>query len=176
METNLYEHDPLVTGAKGLVFIGDKVLVYQRDGNGEHDFEIDLPGGGVEINKGETPFEGFSRELLEEFGLTITTKDVVHSRRYNNGVSDDRFAEFLVVALPAERVTDIRFGDEGIGYTLLLPEEHLALPNAWKLLQTRAHECLRASECMALGDRSLQACLEPSGQALSATSPAGRLT
>lgn len=67
----LFRPDPDTIGSKGLVFIGDALLVYRRDGNTtNHPHELDLPGGApIDENKPETetPFETFRREVKEEF-------------------------------------------------------------------------------------------------------------
>lgn len=42
----VYKYNPVVSGAKGLIFIGEKVLVYKRDNNTiDHPLMIDIPGG-----------------------------------------------------------------------------------------------------------------------------------
>jgi len=55
-------------GAKGLVFLGNKILVYRRDNKTSNlPLCIDLPGGGREND--ESPFDSFKREIKEEFGI-----------------------------------------------------------------------------------------------------------
>jgi 8-oxo-dGTP diphosphatase len=129
--------DPESVGSKGLVFIGDKVVVYRRDDKTDvHPLEIDLPGGGA--IKGETPFETFRREVKEEFGLPIKPKDIVYARRYASTLVPGQFGYFPVAQLPASMEDKIVYGDEGLEYMLLSLDEYIALKDAWKAHQVRA--------------------------------------
>jgi 8-oxo-dGTP pyrophosphatase MutT (NUDIX family) len=63
---DFFKRDLKADGAKGLILIGSRMLVYRRDNKTKiYPLHIDLPGGGIE--EGETPFEGFKREVKEEF-------------------------------------------------------------------------------------------------------------
>ena len=134
-----FEFDPLSIGTKGLVYIGDKVLVYRRDDKTAlWPLSIDLPGGGRE--KDETPFETFRRELHEEFGLDIKKTDIVYSQRYPSKLTRGQFGYFAVAKLGAERAQEIRFGNEGVEYMLITLAEYLARKDAWPVFQERAAE------------------------------------
>jgi 8-oxo-dGTP diphosphatase len=83
-------------GAKGLVFIDNKILVYRRDGRTtSYPFFLDLPGGGREGN--ESPFETFQRETKEEFGVTVESKDITYSKQYVSTMDPTMEAYFIVV-------------------------------------------------------------------------------
>jgi 8-oxo-dGTP diphosphatase len=97
----IFEYDPLNVGSKGVVWIGDKLLLYRRDGNTtQFPFTIDLPGGGPEGK--ETPFETYQREVREEFGLELTPEDIVAGRMYPSIERPGRTSYFLAAQLPAE--------------------------------------------------------------------------
>src|SRR5688572_7051991 len=95
-----FAYDPQASGSKGLVYIGDKIIVFRRtDDAPTHPNELDLPGGGPEKN--ETPFETFKRELREECGLEITKNDILYARRYASSLHPGKFGWFPVVKFPA---------------------------------------------------------------------------
>ena len=134
-------YDPLAAGTKGLLFIGDKIIVYRRDHHAPiHALELDLPGGGPEGK--ETPFETFRREVKEEFDLDITYQDISYSQRYPSTLKPGTFGYFLVAHLPASQERQIRFGDEGIEYMLMSVEDYLSRTDAWPVFQERARDYL----------------------------------
>jgi 8-oxo-dGTP diphosphatase len=70
IETNTFINEVDFTGSKGIVFVGDRIVVTRRDGNTDrHPFKLDLLGGGREGE--ESPFETFKREVKEEVNLVI---------------------------------------------------------------------------------------------------------
>jgi len=82
-------------GARGLVFIGNKILVYRRDTRTtKFPLCIALPGGGKEGN--ETPFETFKRELFEEFSVTIDKDDIQFSEANQSADEPQKQSFFLV--------------------------------------------------------------------------------
>ena len=134
-----FEFDSLSTGTKGLVYIGDKVLVYRRDDKTtEWPLSIDLPGGGKENN--ETPFETFSREIHEEFSLTITKSAITYSKRYPSTLNKGKFGHFAVAKLGVEQKQLIQLGSEGIEYMLMTLDEYLVRKDAWPIFQKRSAE------------------------------------
>lgn len=141
----IFQEDENFAGTKGLVFIGEKVLVYRRDANApKYPNLIDVPGGGKESN--ETPFETFSREVLEEFGLTIRQEDIVYGRKYKSAVKDNEFGWYLVAELPESDENNIVFGDEGVGYALMGLDEFLKRQDAWPAYQKRAADYLSSTK------------------------------
>lgn len=134
---DFFIYDPLIAGSKGLVFIGDQVLIYRRDNNTtNHPSELDLPGGGPELN--ETPFETFKREVAEEFGLNIIKENIVYVRKYASTIEKGKFAYFPVAKLPAKFEAEIKFGSEGSEFLLLSLEDYIARDDAWEVFQERA--------------------------------------
>lgn len=140
---DIFRQDHQVDGAKGLVFIGDKIIVYRRDTHtAVHPLELDLPGGGGE--EGECPFDTFKREVREEFGLELTPRDIVYARRYPSTIKPGRFGYYLVAKLPPKAQKQITFGNEGVGYLLLTPEEYVVRNDAWSLFQARTVDYLQS--------------------------------
>ena len=93
-------------GAKGLIFIDGKILVYRRDGRtSSFPFCIDLPGGGREPN--ESPFETFRREVKEEFSVTLESHDIVYSKKYASVIDSSMEAYFLVAKPSNVRRQDV---------------------------------------------------------------------
>lgn len=135
-------YDPETVGSKGLVFIGDKVLVYRRDSNTKnYPTYIDLPGGGPEPD--ETPFENYRREIKEEFGLDIYPEQVVYYKKYPSRIEPGKFAYFPVVKLPHSEEEHIRFGNEGSEYLLVSLDELLELKDlAWPYMKDRVKDYL----------------------------------
>ncbi len=122
-------------GAKAAVFIGMRMLVYQRDMDVVWPGCWDFPGGGREGN--ETPFECLSRELREEFGMEIGADTVVLRRRVPSMVDPAQVAWFFVIQLPAQAEAFIRLGSEGQRWALMLPQDVAELPDLVPALRSR---------------------------------------
>lgn len=134
---DFFKVDPLAVGTKGLVFIGDDVLLYRRDNEApKYPLHIDVPGGGAE--KGETPFETYKREVKEEFGLEITEENIVYSKRYESIFEKGKFGWYAVAKLSNEARSEITFGDEGLEYMLMPLKDFLDRDDAWPVYQQRA--------------------------------------
>jgi 8-oxo-dGTP diphosphatase len=135
-----YNRDPLNAGCKGLVFVGNKIVVYRRDTyTDKYPLKIDLPGGGPEGD--ETPFETFQREVKEEFDLSIVPEDIVYVKCWPSQVSPGKVAYFPVARLPFAAQGSIHLGNEGTEYMLMDLNDYLNLSEdevAWPLLQGRA--------------------------------------
>lgn len=142
---DFYKQDPHSIGSKGLVFVGDMILVYRRsEDTDRYPLKVDLPGGGPE--PGETPFDTFKREVNEEFGLDISKEDIVWARKYRSSDNKSKFAYYPVAKLPSSAETDIKFGDEGIACWLMPLEKYIKLEDAaWPVLQRRAEDYLQSA-------------------------------
>ncbi|WP_106746794.1 NUDIX hydrolase [Yoonia maritima] len=119
------QHD----GAKVALFLGDKLISILRD-----DFDHipypnlwDLPGGGREGD--ETPFETVTRELNEELGLSLPPAAVLWQSNFAANYKPDAWVGFFVAQLPADTVTQVKFGDEGQRWDLFDLLSFIALPN-----------------------------------------------
>lgn len=115
------------SGAKLALFLGHDLLVIHRDDDPAIPFpgHLDLPGGGRE--GAETPVQCVLRETREEVGLCLTPEQLNWSRSY---LRPGGVMWFFAAHLRAERVRDIRFGDEGRGWTLMAPDAFIADPMA----------------------------------------------
>ncbi|MCX6793124.1 MAG: NUDIX domain-containing protein [Candidatus Falkowbacteria bacterium] len=129
-------------GVKGLVFIGKKILVYRRD-NKTSNFPlcIDLPGGGKENN--ESPFDTFSREVKEEFGLVVDQNDIEYGKQYMSFIDPTKEAYFIVTKPLNIKESDIVFGDEGQEFFLMILSEYLKLSDAIGRQQEKVLDYLR---------------------------------
>ncbi len=128
-------------GVKGLVFIGDKILVYRRDNKTKIcPLLIDLPGGGREGK--ETPLETFSREVKEEFGININKDDVVFAKKYQGIVDSSLQHYFFITKSLNIKETDLILGNEGVEFYLLYPQTYLELTDAVENQQKRVKEYL----------------------------------
>jgi 8-oxo-dGTP diphosphatase len=124
-------------GAKGALFIGDRLLVTLRD---DCDWipwpdHWDFVGG--EREPGETARETLIREAREEVGLDLSGAEWLWEGSYPSAAWAGETIRFFVLRLPAEVERDIVFGDEGQGWKLVPPREFLSMPKAVPALQDR---------------------------------------
>jgi len=128
-------------GVKGIIFINDKILVYRRDAKTtSFPLHIDLPGGGKENN--ESPLDTFKREAMEEFGIKINDADVVYAKKYVSAMDPTKESYFIVTKSLDIKESDIVFGDEGLEFMLMDPEEYLKLNDGIKRHQDKVREYL----------------------------------
>ena len=141
IDQNLFEKNRNFHGVKGMVYLGDKILVYRRDGNTDSfPFHIDLPGGGKE--DAESPFDTFKRELKEEFGINISKEDINYSKQYMS-IMDPNKESYFVVTRPLNlKISEIVFGNEGLGFLLIPPDEYVNLNDGIKRQQDKVAEYL----------------------------------
>lgn len=129
-------------GTKGLVFIRDKIIVYRRDTKtSSFPLQIDLPGGGREGK--ESPFETFKREVKEEFGVIVEKGDILFSKKYQSVLDPNKEAFFMVTRPLNIEEKDIIFGDEGLEFLLMTPQDFLNLEDGVKRQQDKVAEYLR---------------------------------
>lgn len=111
-------------GAKGLVFLGDKILTYRRDfKTNKYPGCIDMPGGGREGN--ESPFETFKREVNEEFGININENDILFSCSFRSFDDPTKISFFITTKQLKYSEADVLFGDEGTGWQIMTPDEFI---------------------------------------------------
>lgn len=113
-------------GAKTILLLGGQLAVIRRDNIDGIAYPgcLDLPGGGRE--GGESPEACALRELQEELGLRLAVADLAWRQFY----AVPSRAWFFAANLPADRVSDIRFGDEGQGWFLMTPRAFAASAEA----------------------------------------------
>ncbi len=129
-------------GAKGFVFLGEKILVYRRDTNTTiFPLSIDLPGGGREGC--ESPFETFQRETKEEFGIEIKEADIVFCDIVQNIINPNKISYAFITHSLKFTEKDIVFGDEGTEWMLLTPKEFIERKDGIKGQQDWAREFLQ---------------------------------
>lgn len=122
-------------GAKAAVFIGDDLLIYQRDEDVEWGGFRDFPGGGREGD--ETPRACLAREICEEFGLNLDQGVIVWSKAVPAMRDARQIAWFFVVTFPLDSKDRITFGNEGQCWQVQPLEHVMNLPNLVPALQTR---------------------------------------
>lgn len=143
--SDIFAYDPSSVGSKGLVYLGNDILVYRRDTKTDlFPLYIDLPGGGPEGK--ESPFGTFQREVREEFGLEISPERVVHSSAWPSSTQPGATGYFIVVKLPAEAAGDIVFGDEGLEYLIISPREFLTRTDVWPVMRERAQAYFESAD------------------------------
>lgn len=141
IDKNTFNNSADFHGVKGLVFIGDKIVVFRRDNNTKNwPLQIDLPGGGREGN--ESPFETFKREVMEEFGINVEKDDIIFSKKYQAVLDPIKEAYFMVTKPLNIRESDIILGDEGLGFSLMTPQQFVGLKDAVKRQQDKVAEYL----------------------------------
>ena len=112
-------------GAKLALFLGEALVVILRDDKPDIPWPAhwDLPGGGRE--GGESPLDCALRETREELGLRVPPASVQWAKRFTG---DGGATWFLVGHLPANAVDQIRFGNEGQRWELMLPRDYMKHP------------------------------------------------
>ncbi len=141
---NIFDNNRNFHGAKGIVFINKKMLVYRRDNKTDSfPLYIDLPGGGRENN--ESPYETFKREVKEEFGFKITKKDILYAKQYVSAMDASKESYFIVVRLNVTE-KDIVFGDEGLDFFLIETENYLKLNDAIRRQQNRVLDYINSKK------------------------------
>jgi len=140
LDADIDNYDPSAISSKGLVYIGDKLLIYRRDNEAPtHPLFLDVPGGRTE--GAESPFETWKREVKEEFNLDVTREGIVWSRKYNLEDKPGKSVYFNVSIFPESSIDDVQLGGEGIEWMLMTPEEFLAQQDVHQpfLDRTRAY-------------------------------------
>lgn len=114
-------------GAKLALFMGPDLLVIQRDDKPDIPWPgyWDLPGGGRE--DGESPVACALRETREEVSVILTPDQIAWSHHEHR---PSGLAWYFAAHLPAERVRDVRLGDEGQGWQLMPPLDYCRHPLA----------------------------------------------
>ena len=100
-------------GAKAAVFIGERLLVYQRDRRADLRWSgmWDFPGGGREGP--ESPTQTLARELDEEFGLDLAAGKELWRHEQAAGFDPALRVWFFVLQFPQAARNSLRFGAEG---------------------------------------------------------------
>lgn len=140
LEADIDNYDPSAISSKGLVYIGDKLLIYRRGPEAPtHPLFLDVPGGRTQGE--ETPFETWKREVKEEFNLDVDRDAIVWSRKYDLEDRPDQSVYFNVSVFPESSLKDVQLGDEGIEWILMTAEEFLAKQDVHQpfLDRTRAY-------------------------------------
>lgn len=131
-------------GAKGIVFLGDEMLVYRRDTKTNNfPLHIDLPGGAREED--ESPFETFQREVNEEFGIQIEKDEIDFSCTIPSTIEPDKKSFFIVAKTSRFKPEDIVFGDEGTEWMLMSVNEFIQRPDGIKRQQKRVKNYLEGT-------------------------------
>ena len=83
------------------------------------------------------------KEEKEEFGLNLLEKDVCYSKKYNSHLFPGEFSYFIVTKPSKIKEQDIVFGDEGLEYFLINPQDFINLVDGVKYQQERVANYLR---------------------------------
>lgn len=141
IDQDVFSKNTVSFGSKGLVFVGSNIVVCRRDDKTNvYPLCIDLPGGAPEV--GESPFDTFKREVKEEIGLDIHEFDVVYSKQYGSLSDQTKPVYFIVVKSEKIKAEDIVFGDEGLEYLIMTPENFVNLTDSIPKHQQKVSEYL----------------------------------
>lgn len=129
------------SGAKGLIFLNDKIIAYRRDNKASNSPGlIDLPGGGRE--ESESPFDTLKREVMEEFGIKIAKEEIASSFRQDSHVNPGTKSFFFVLKTLGLEAKDIVFGNEGTEWMLMTTEEFIHRSDGIERQQKRVERYL----------------------------------
>ena len=127
-------------GCKAALFVEGKLLVFLRDDKPGLRFANlwDFPGGGREGN--ETPIETITREIQEEFGITLKQEAFVWQKAFPAMHDANLTGIFLVGNLTPEDVSQIQFGEEGQRWRLMSVDEFLSRDDVVPKLKDRLQD------------------------------------
>lgn len=116
-------------GAKAMLVHDGKLLTYLRDDKPSIPFPAfwDLPGGGREGE--ESPLDCVTREIHEEFGLTIEGARLT-GRPFPSHQQSGAVSWFFTARLRTLEIAAIRFGDEGQEWRMMPIAEFVDHPRA----------------------------------------------
>nr|WP_241741323.1 NUDIX hydrolase [Gemmobacter straminiformis] len=120
------------------MFCGGRLLTYQRDDIAGLPWAgwWDLPGGGREGR--ESAEECVLREIVEEFGLTLSPGRLLFARVLPSMTVPTRPSVLFGGLLAEEEISAIRFGDEGQRWEMMEVAAFLAHGQAIPEMQRRA--------------------------------------
>ncbi|HEX7782830.1 MAG TPA: NUDIX hydrolase [Sphingobium sp.] len=129
-------------GAKIALLCDKAIVTYLRDDKIglPHPNQWDLPGGGREGN--ESPAECALRETEEEFGLRLSSHQLLWMRNYPPRRTGLLTGYFLAANITNQDVRSIRFGDEGQFWKMMPIDTFLSHPQAVPYLQVRLSDYL----------------------------------
>lgn len=129
------------SGAKLVAVHKGRLLTYRRDFTPGIPFQgcHDLPGGGRE--GAESPADCALRELAEEFGLVLPPSRMLWWRRWDYSWNSDRPSYLLGMALTAQEIAAVRFGDEGLDWRMMTIDDFVAAIDAVPHLRARVAAC-----------------------------------
>jgi len=131
-------------GAKGVVLLINKMLVYRRDNKTSNlPGYIDLPGGGREGE--ESPFETFKREVKEEFGISIEKDEIEFSCTIPSVMEPEKKSFFIIARTLRFQPEDVIFGNEGTEWMLMTPEEFIHRSDGIERQQKRVEKYMAGS-------------------------------
>ena len=132
------------SGAKIALVCGEELVAYKRDRKPDIPFPDlwDLPGGQREGV--ESPEACVIREVQEEFGLALSAREFVWSRRYPPGPITRSDTYFFVSHIDRDRVASIRFGEEGQCWAMMTLDRFLNDDAVIPHLQQRLSQYLNA--------------------------------
>ncbi|QFT98241.1 NUDIX domain protein [Roseovarius sp. THAF8] len=125
-------------GTKLALFLGKRLAVIERDHAPDIPWPgfLDLPGGGRD--GAESAETCVLRETREELGLVLEP-GVLRWRRFYAGPTP---MWFFVAHCEAALADEVAFGDEGLGWCLMRPEDYVAHDKAVPHFAQRVAEYL----------------------------------
>jgi 8-oxo-dGTP diphosphatase len=122
MSSREYPDHPRV-GVGAVVIKEDKVLLIRRGVAPNKDLWA-IPGGGLEL--GETLQEGAAREILEETGVTIRTKEPIYTFDFIERDDDNRIHfHYVIVDFAADYISGEAVGADDVKEARWLSNEDL---------------------------------------------------
>lgn len=122
-------------GAKLALISRGSVLTLLRDDKSDIPFPAmwDFPGGGREQN--ETPEQCILRELMEEFGLTLSVDDLIYNTCREGVLQGQAPIWFFGAQINEFNPATVQFGNEGQGWQMMPIDEYMAHVHAIRHLQ-----------------------------------------
>lgn len=133
------------TSARAAIYVNGKVIIIQRDDKTTiSPLMFEFVGG--KRDDQESAFQTLQREVKEEVSLDVAKEDIIFAKKYPNPRAPGKFFFFFVIHSLKFKKEDIVFGDEGLGFSLVTPEEFLQMESGVSYQQDMFAEYLKNSK------------------------------
>ena len=134
------------TASRVAILCDEKLVTILRDDKPEIPYPAmwEFPGGGREKN--ETPEQCAFREIYEELGVQIYEDDFLWKKEYPSDCEKKMVSYFFVATISPERLSRVRFGNEGKEWKTMSIEEFMTSERSIPKLRNKLSDYLREQD------------------------------